>query len=461
MNIKLVMPMAGDGTRFQNIFPNTPKPFIKIKPENNKPMFQYCAEQIGIDFIEKIFIVRKEHNIASEVKKVYPDSKVIEIEGLTQGAADTLLKAKDYINDDCGVFVANCDQHVKWNAEKAKELIQTGIDGLIATFRESDKDTKWSYAKTDENGNVVEVAEKNPISNNATVGYYYWKSGRQLIKNINDMIENNDRVNNEFYTCPIYNYSIADGLIIKLFEVDEMMGIGTPEDLDWFSASYNKMKPIKEIKLSKNVNFPIFKGPVACLSSGGADSSLVVYNLLKYCEDHVHIFSLANNALNNKNIGASISVVDKCIELTGNHNVTHHIIHKEGDKPDGPWVLFDILGKYREQLGFSVSYIGVTANPPKEVQDKFIYSDWKDSYRDIKTPMFIENTPFGPLVKPWVDSDKREIGEIYSNQALLDNLYPQTYSCEWYPRDGNDPGMEHCGKCWWCEERLWGFGRLK
>jgi len=460
MNIKLVMPMAGDGSRFKNIFPNTPKPLIKVIPVNNKPMFQYCEEQIGIDFIERIFIVRKEHNIAEKVKEIYPNSTVVEINGLTKGAADTLLQVKEHIDDDCGVFVANCDQHVIWDVEKVKTMIDSNVDGIIATFKEPSRDTKWSYAKTDIEGNVIEVAEKKAISDNATVGFYYWKSGKQLLKNINDLMNADDRTNGEFYTCPIFNYTIKDGCSVKILEVEEMKGLGTPDDLDWFSASYNKMQPIKEIDLN-GVSFPIFKGPVACLSSGGADSSLVVYNLLKNYKEHVHVFSLGNNALANKNIGASISVVNKCIELTGNHNVTHHIIHAEGDKPDGPWVLFDIIKEYKEKLGFTVCYIGVTANPPKEIQDNFKYPDWKDPSRDVRHPTFIEHTPFGPLVHPWINVDKKVIGSIYSYQTILDSLFPHTYSCEWYPRDGNDPGMEHCGECWWCEERLYGFGRLK
>lgn len=235
--IKLVMPMAGDGSRFAKVGINTPKPMIKVE---GKPMFQYAVEQIGIDFDEHIFIVRKEHNIAREVRKIYPRAYIIELENKTEGAACTVLLAKEHFTDGSSIFVSNCDQHTLWDSTTAQIIMnQPDVDGLIATFEVPDKNPKWSFAKVDEWHTVTEVAEKLAISTTATTGWYYWKDGREFLASADEMIKADDRVNYEFYLCPVFNYTIQRGNLIKSFNVTEMHGLGTPEDL---AAWENKKK---------------------------------------------------------------------------------------------------------------------------------------------------------------------------------------------------------------------------
>jgi dTDP-glucose pyrophosphorylase len=223
--------MAGEGSRFKQAGYRAFKPLIPI---DGKPMFQYVVENINIDFSEKIFIVQKKHCIANTIKDIYPESIVIELNGPTQGAAETILKAKTYFEDGSSIFISNCDQHVVWNSTKFGEIFNKS-DGVIAIFHEPTKDKKWSYAKL-EGMKVVSVAEKNPISEWATVGFYSWKDGREFIRAANSMMKNNDRVNEEFYLCPVFNYSIKNGKNITAYKVDEMQGIGTPEDLqNWIN----------------------------------------------------------------------------------------------------------------------------------------------------------------------------------------------------------------------------------
>jgi len=113
---------------------------------------------------------------------------------------------------------------------------ESGADGGIVTFKATHP--KWSYVKVDDNGFVTEVAEKNPISNNATVGYYYWKRGSDFVKYANQMIEKDVRVNSEFYVCPVFNEAIADGKNVRIKEVERMWGLGTPEDLRYYLENY-------------------------------------------------------------------------------------------------------------------------------------------------------------------------------------------------------------------------------
>jgi dTDP-glucose pyrophosphorylase len=110
------------------------------------------------------------------------------------------------------------------------------VDGGIVTFKATHP--KWSFAKVDENGFVTEVAEKNPISDIATVGYYFWKNGSDFVKYAEQMIEKNIRVNNEFYVCPVFNEAIGSGKKITTFNAEKMWGLGTPEDLKYYLENY-------------------------------------------------------------------------------------------------------------------------------------------------------------------------------------------------------------------------------
>jgi dTDP-glucose pyrophosphorylase len=115
---------------------------------------------------------------------------------------------------------------------------ETNSDGGIVTFNAIHP--KWSFAKINEFGLVTEVAEKNPISNIATVGYYYWKCGSDFVKYAEQMIHKNIRVNGEFYVCPVFNEAIQEGSQIRTFNAEGMWGLGTPEDLRYYLENYNK-----------------------------------------------------------------------------------------------------------------------------------------------------------------------------------------------------------------------------
>lgn len=232
-NLNVVIPMAGAGSRFANAGFTFPKPLIEVK---GKPMIQVVLENLNL-VANLIFIVQKTHrekyNLDTMLKLIAPGCKIIEVSELTEGAACTALLAKKFINNDNPLFFANSDQFVEWNSnEFFYKMNETGCDGGIPTFKSTHP--KWSFAKVDKNGFVTEVKEKDPISDNATVGFYYFKKGSDFVNNAEEMISKNDRVNNEFYLCPVYNYLIKNGGKVKLFEIKKMWGLGTPEDLDTF-----------------------------------------------------------------------------------------------------------------------------------------------------------------------------------------------------------------------------------
>jgi len=237
--MNVLIPMAGAGSRFQQAGYTFPKPLIDVK---GKPMIQVVVENLGID-ANFIFVVQKEHrekyNLDTLLNLIAPNSKVVEVDGLTEGAACTALLAKEYIDNDNPLFFANSDQFVEWDStEFMYKMNETDADGGIVSFRATHP--KWSFAKVDENGLVTEVAEKNPISDIATVGYYYWKHGSDFVKYAEEMIEKDIRVNNEFYVCPVFNQAIEGGKQIRTFDIPKMWGLGTPEDLKYYLENYGK-----------------------------------------------------------------------------------------------------------------------------------------------------------------------------------------------------------------------------
>ena len=231
--MNVLIPMAGAGKRFADAGYIFPKPLIEI---NNKPMIQWVIESLNLK-ANYIFIIQKEHqkkyNIRSVLNVLQPNCKIIELDHVTEGAACTTLLAKKFINNSDPLIIANSDQYIKWNSSKAiYDFSSKNLDGAILTFEAIHP--KWSYAKCDEQGFVTEVAEKKVISKNATVGVYYWKHGSSYVSSAEKMIKKNIRVNNEFYVCPVYNEFILEKKKVKVYDVDEMQGLGTPEDLNNF-----------------------------------------------------------------------------------------------------------------------------------------------------------------------------------------------------------------------------------
>ena len=236
--MNVLIPMAGAGSRFASAGYTFPKPLIEV---NGKPMIQVVVENLNIE-ANYTFIVQKEHyekySLQYLLNLIAPNCNIVQVDGITEGAACTTLLAKEFINNDSPLVMANSDQFVEWNSNECLYAFNAdGIDGGIVSFKATHP--KWSYAKVGEDGFVSEVAEKKPISDNATVGIYFWKKGSDYVKYAEQMIEKNIRTNNEFYVCPVFNEAIQDGKKVRIKDIDKMWGIGTPEDLNYFLEHYN------------------------------------------------------------------------------------------------------------------------------------------------------------------------------------------------------------------------------
>lgn len=226
--------MAGAGSRFAKAGYQKPKPFIDVL---GKPMICHVLDNLDMPDAKFILLARKEHydnepETIQWIKNNYNVEFVL-IDNLTEGAACTVLHAHRLINNDVPLLIANSDQIVDINiTDYINDSNARNLDGSVLCFQ--DDDTKWSYAKIDDNGYIVEIKEKVVISEHATVGIYYFARGRIFVENAIDMFVRNERVNNEFYVAPVYNYAISQGDKFGIYGIDmsQMHGTGTPEDLD-------------------------------------------------------------------------------------------------------------------------------------------------------------------------------------------------------------------------------------
>jgi len=232
--MNILIPMAGAGSRFEKAGYTFPKPLIEV---HGKPMIQKVVENLNIDG-RYIFIVQKEHYDKYSLKYllplIAPGCEIVQVESVTEGAACTTLLAKGLIDNDTPLITANSDQFVEFEEGWQSDLLRTN-DGNILTFK--GVHPKWSFAKVEEDV-VTEVAEKRPISDDATVGIYHWSKGSDYVKYAEKMISNDERVNGEFYICPVFNEAIKDNKTIQHIPVKRMWGLGTPEDLRTFLSEY-------------------------------------------------------------------------------------------------------------------------------------------------------------------------------------------------------------------------------
>jgi HAD superfamily hydrolase (TIGR01509 family) len=241
--VEIVIPMAGLGSRFAEAGYRDPKPLINVR---GKPMIQWVIENLQSKHYRThfTFIVNRIHlesyRLDDRLSELAPGCNIVTVPGKTEGAACTVLLALDEIAVDRPLVIANSDQYVNFSFDSFLErAFQPQTDGLILTFPATDK--KWSYARVDQKGRVTEVAEKNPISENATVGIYFFKTVKAYVEACQSMIRLEQRTNSEFYVCPVYNELIHMGSQVSLFPIPRkaMHGLGTPEDLEVFLSSFD------------------------------------------------------------------------------------------------------------------------------------------------------------------------------------------------------------------------------
>lgn len=241
--MNILIPMAGEGTRFPRDTYKIPKPLINI---GGVPMIQRCMESLGI-IGSYHFVIREDSyydQVCTLLHSIFPSPKIISVEETTEGPASSCLLFKNYINNEEELIIANCDQIMWWDSDLFLTTCRYyKYDGLIVTYTSTTP--KNSYAKINRQGFVEEIREKEVISDISLNGIHYWRKGKYFVQSAESMIEYNDRApNGEFYVGPSYNHMIKKGLKVGIHHIPNWQhnAVGVPEDLDLFLKKYEYNK---------------------------------------------------------------------------------------------------------------------------------------------------------------------------------------------------------------------------
>jgi dTDP-glucose pyrophosphorylase len=240
--INILIPMAGEGSRFRDVGIKTPKPLIEV---DGKTLIEHSINTLGIPgrfiFITKEYSDPLHNQRLSEIlNRLAPGHIEIRTSKPQLGTSYSALLAKEYINNDEELILTNCDQHLVWDpANFLENSRKEGIDGSILVHNSSSH--KHSYAAI-KDGFVLSLTEKNPISNNALVGLHYWKSGKDFVESAENLVVECAKENKESYVSLTYNYLISRGkkIIAHSIPTNSYISLGTPRDLEIYQAKINE-----------------------------------------------------------------------------------------------------------------------------------------------------------------------------------------------------------------------------
>jgi dTDP-glucose pyrophosphorylase len=238
--MNVVIPMAGRGERFVKAGVATPKPLIDVL---SKPMYAWATDSMPLHAASKlIFICLSEHlagrGLSEDIQHRYAAKHptIIPIDQTTQGQACTVLLARELIDNEQPLIIFNADTWCRTSLDRTLANLNPDVAGVLGVFRAPGD--RWSFARIDETGRVVETAEKRRISDWASTGLYHFTRGSDFVGYAEEMIRRDERVNGEFYVAPVYNRMIAEGRDIRIDVAQEAWALGTPEDLAAFLREY-------------------------------------------------------------------------------------------------------------------------------------------------------------------------------------------------------------------------------
>lgn len=247
-DMNIVIPCAGLGSRFKESGILDPKPLIEVL---GKTLIEYSIKSFDVEG-QFLFITRefedKESNLrlSALLRELRPESTEIRIDHVTSGAAETVLKAREYINTDEPLVVYNCDQSLLWDEKDFLKWVKNNDpDGAVVVYES--EDPKNSFAKINKLGLIEDFAEKKAISSNALVGFHYWKRGRDFVRSADKLMENfHDQGSPECYISETYNYIDLPNIRPYHIANHHYVPLGTPTDVAKYvgkSNEYTKNKP--------------------------------------------------------------------------------------------------------------------------------------------------------------------------------------------------------------------------
>ena len=243
--------MSGIGKRFLNAGYEDPKPLIIV---DGKPIIEHVVSLFD-NPDDVIFICNEIHlettNMGSVLKRISPNCKIITVPNENRrGPVDAVLRISEHINSD-EIIVSYCDYSTVWDYNGFLEYTRNlNSDGAIACYTGFHPHMLGSdnYAFVKMEGDwAVKVQEKQPFTDDkmselASNGTYYFKSGEILKKYFKKLIDSNQTINNEFYVSLVYNLMIEDGMRISTYLIEKMLQWGTPYDLEVYKGWSNYFK---------------------------------------------------------------------------------------------------------------------------------------------------------------------------------------------------------------------------
>ena len=239
IEFNIIMPMAGKGLRLADAGFEKPKPLIEIK---NKTIMEWSINSLNLDGTF-IFCTKQEHiekyGIDLKLKEIINNCKIVPISYDTRGTVDTILNARELIDNDDELLITDVDHYSEWDVDFFNQNIRKrDIDGCTMTYPEPKTNNEYSFVKLDNDGFVTQSAEKIPISSIATVGIHYFKKGSDFVKFADEMIRRNLTVKSEYYVTPVYNIFVENNKKIITMPVTQMWPLGNPEEISVFNEKF-------------------------------------------------------------------------------------------------------------------------------------------------------------------------------------------------------------------------------
>lgn len=236
--MKVVVPLAGRGSRFADQGVGVPKPLIPVR---DRPMIAWALESLsGVSYSRVIFVALAEHEVRYGVVDLLrrlvnrAPAEVILLPGVTEGQLCTVLAAEEIIDGEEDLLVASADTYVVSDLGGAIAARSDLCRGIISVVNMPGD--RWSFARTDETGRVVEVAEKARISDHASTGLYYFSSGKEFVEAARGVIRGGEKTRGEYYIMPVYQKYIDRGWWVGISKAMEMWDMGTPAALEAFQS---------------------------------------------------------------------------------------------------------------------------------------------------------------------------------------------------------------------------------
>lgn len=247
--MKIIIPMAGAGTRFTQQGFKTPKPLITV---GDKTLIEHSISSFDIPNAQMIFITRRwpdtdyNNQLSRILKTRRPESIEITLNNITNGASETCLAAKSYIDNDQPLIIYNCDQIFHWDPHEFLDFIANKQpDGAVVLY--NSQDPKNSFAEITD-GKIVKLVEKFPISNHSLVGFHYWAKGSDFVQSAQHLVENfTSNGQPECYISETYNWMIQQNKTILPYHIsnNKFIPLGTPQDVARYIGKMHEFDTVK------------------------------------------------------------------------------------------------------------------------------------------------------------------------------------------------------------------------